>query len=302
MSTAIAACVCVALTLAAVAPERARPLTRVEVGMEGRVLYRYSGGILRARAATDKAAVTARIVSAAVDGDAMLYDVRFIPQYAGRPDVRDSLERVDGLPLDDAPRAIVEVSSALPLDHDGVLSPGSRFDVPSLGGYRLALVGIGVLWIVPLGVAIAKRISQRKRPQVVIAPAPPMTVADQLRPLVESAISGQASIEEKATLERLLIAFWRERLNLQALSAAIALARIRENSEAGELLTSLECWLHRRPTPHDAAPDLSQLLRPYTARAAIAVSPASTASSTASTSFTSSTSSTSSTAPAEVRA
>ena len=257
------------LLVGAVAPERAIPLTKVAIGMEGRILYRYSGGTLRAKAATDKAPVTARIVSSIADGDATLYDVRFIPQYSGRPDLRDSLERIDGLPLNDAPAAIVEVTSALPLDHDGILASATRFGLPSLGGYRLALMGIGVLWIVPVGVAIVKRIRRKKPVEIVLVPVATLTVADQLRPLVESAISGNATIEDKAMLERLLIAFWRERLDLQGLSASAALGSMRANAEAGELLAAIERWLHARPSATNSAPDLAQLLKPYTTRAAI---------------------------------
>ncbi len=257
------------LLIGTLAPERAIPLTKVAIGMEGRILYRYSGGALRAKAATDKAPVTARIVSAVADGDATLYDVRFIPQYSGRPDVRDSLERIDGLPLDDAPAAIVEVTSALPLDHDGVLKAATRFGLPSLGGYRLALVGLGVLWIIPVGVAVVKRMTRQRPAELVSAPVFEITVADQLRPLVESAIAGHATIEDKAMLERLLIAFWRERLDLHGLSASAALGTMRANVDAGELLAAIERWLHARPSLTNTAPDLATLLKPYTTRAAI---------------------------------
>ena len=251
------------------APERAIPLTKVAIGMEGRILYRYSGGILRAKAATDKAPVTSRIVSAITDGDATLYDVRFIPQYSGRPDVRDSLERIDGLSLDDAPAAIVEVTSALPLDHDGVLASATRFGLPSLGGYRLALIGLGALWVVPIGIAIVKRLTRQKPVELVAAPVFEKTVADQLRPLIESAIAGQATIEDKAMLERLLIAFWREKLDLQGLAPIAAFAKMREDPEAGRFLAAIERWLHRRALSQNDLPDLTQLLKPYTTRAAI---------------------------------
>lgn len=257
------------MLLGTVAPERAIPLTKVAVGMEGRILYRYSGPALRARAANDKAPVTSRIVSAVTDGDAMLYDVRFIPQYSGRPDIRDSLERIDGVSLDEAPAAIVEVTSALPLDHDGVLASATRFGLPSLGGYRLALVGLGVLWIIPVGVAIVKRIARQKPVEPVTAPVFEVTVADQLRPLVESAIAGNATIEDKAMLERLLIAFWRERLDLHGLSASAALGTMRAHAQAGELLAAIERWLHARPSLLNPAPDLAHLLKPYATRAAI---------------------------------
>lgn len=253
-----------------VAPDRAIPLTKVAIGMEGRVLYRYSGGTLRAKVATDKAPVVARIVSSVPDGNATLYDVRFIPQFSGRPDLRDALERIDGASLDDAPAAIVEVTSALPLDHNGLLTFASRFKLPSLGGYRLALIGFGVLWAIPVAIFIAKRFRNRPAPVALQVLPPPVTLADQLRPLIISAIEGKATIEQKAFLERLLIAFWREKLALGSLSAAAALSSIRGNSEAGELLDAVEDWLHRRHATGVSTERVANLLKPYAAAPAIA--------------------------------
>ena len=114
-----------------------------------------------------------------------------------------------------------------------------------------------------------KRMTRQKPVELVAAPVTTLTVADQLRPLVESAITGKATIEDKAALERLLIAFWRERLDLHGLSASAALGTMRANAEAGELLAAIERWLHARPSSANTVPDLAQLLKPYTTRAAI---------------------------------
>jgi hypothetical protein len=82
-----------------------------------------------------------------------------------------------------------------------------------------------------------------------------------MRPLVESVAAGQADDAAKAELERLLVAFWRARLDLRSVKAAAAIATIRAHPEAGALLRQVEAWLHQPVPP--AAFDLQALLAPY---------------------------------------
>jgi len=250
---------------AASAFAQSKALTKVPVGLEGRILYRCGGTPLRAKPASHAARVVARIVSTVQDGDATLYDIRFIPQYAGRPDVRDALERIDGTSLADAPPAIVEITMALPLDHDGTLQISEAAAAPRFGGYRLLMVGALSLWCIPVLIAIGRRLMKRSSLPAPIALPAPLTLADQLRPLVDVIIEGKATLAEKAILERLLIAFWRERLSLQGLPAASALQAMRQDPAAGELLGAIESWLHKPARLSEVPPDVSLLLRPYAA-------------------------------------
>ena len=95
-------------------------------------------------------------------------------------------------------------------------------------------------------------------PVVVI---PPPSFAERLRPLVEEAAAGKLTVEGQANLERLLMGYWREKLNLPELRMAESLARLKAHAEAGELLRALERWLHR---PGGAMRDeVSMLLHPY---------------------------------------
>ena len=257
--------VIILMVCAATALGQTKALTKVPVGMEGRILYRCAGTPLRAKPASHDARVVARIISQSPDGDATLYDIRFIPQYAGRPDVREALERVDGTSLADAAPAIVEVTMALPLDHDGSLQISQAPGPPRLGGYRLLMLGGISLWCIPVLIAIGRRLMRRSKVQVQAAAPMPPTLADQLRPLVHVIIEGKATLAEKARLERLLIAFWRERLSLQGLPAAAALQTMRNDAAAGELLGAVESWLHRPARMTLVPPDVSRLLKPYAA-------------------------------------
>ena len=76
----------------------------------------------------------------------------------------------------------------------------------------------------------------RRRQIAAAAPAAKPTLADKLRPIVEAVASGDADDAQKAELERLLVAFWRQRLDLQEVKADRAITAIYEHEEAGRLL------------------------------------------------------------------
>jgi hypothetical protein len=157
----------------------------------------------------------------------------------------------------------VEVGSLLPESHTGDLFEVGGLALPSLGGYRALLVAGGVLWLLPVGWVVAKRFRRKPAPAAVSAGAP-RTLGDQLLPLVEAAIAGNLSTERSAELEMLLLAYWRRHRRIEGLSHKDAISRLREDAEAGELLRSLDRWLHL--PPGDAVSlDLNTLLSPYRA-------------------------------------
>ena len=59
----------------------------------------------------------------------------------------------------------------------------------------------------------------------------------------------------------MLIAFWRERLDLAGLPMHEALARLRRHEPSADCLSSLDQWLHDRPGRHTV--DVAAILRPY---------------------------------------
>ncbi len=242
------------------------------VGIEGTLLYRYRGPELRAQPVDDKSPIVVRIVQTADDNGATLYDLRFIAKKAGKFDLRRSLQRLDSKPLSDGVAevtpAVVQINSILPPSFDGQVSQVNLVAVPRLGGYTLTLIALGTLWLAVPAYFILRRIL-RKAP----APPPPPpvlpTLADQLRPLVEAAIAGNASIADRAKLEMLLIAHWRDTLGLRNIPHRAAILKLREHDEASAILTAVEGWLHKPRNPGDPAPDLAPMLERYRSAAPI---------------------------------
>ena len=78
---------------------------------------------------------------------------------------------------------------------------------------------------------------------------------------MEAAAGGNLSVDGKAQLERLLMGFWREKLNLPDVRMAEALAELKAHAQAGELLRALERWLHQRTGA--TAAEVQALLAPY---------------------------------------
>ena len=236
----------------------------VTVGMEGRTVVEIAGPAVEAAAVDEKSPVIVRVDAVSPRDGGGRYDVRYIALEPGTYDLRDYLVRsADGSPLSaDAavPPVEVAVGGLLPPGGLGELESGGPVGVGRFGGYALAASLVAALWatlLVPLLV-----IGRRRR---AVAPAaevaPPPTVAEQIRPLAERAAAGSLSGEEKGRLERLLLAFWRDRLGLADLPMADAVARLRADPEAGRLLRSLDAWLHRRPGAEPV--DLAAVMRPY---------------------------------------
>lgn len=242
---------------------------RITVGIEARHLYRCEVPI-RARTVTGAGEpLIIRIDSQTRDGNATIYDLRAIAFVPGVHDLRTALERIDGAPTDTLPPASIEVFGVLPKGHRGV----SAIDdppAPRMAGYRAALIALGVCWALPAVLLVARR-ALRRRPGQELAPVtPPPTFADQLRPLVRAAMEGRATLEERVRLERLLLAHWRQHLDLATLSAHDALARMTAHEDAGAILRAVQRWLYA-PQPDAMSPDehLASLLKPYLAAPAV---------------------------------
>jgi Ca-activated chloride channel family protein len=220
------------------------------------------GTELEAKPLTDrKAPVVVRVAAVHPHGTAFRYDIEYFGLEPGTHDLRDSLRRKDGSSAADLPPIPIRVNPVRPPGqvepNDLAVAPG-----PRLGGYRLLVIGLGVLWGLGL-VAIVLSFFFPRRPRPAAADAGrPLTLADRLRPLVEGAVAGRLSTGELADLERALMAYWRKRLRLEAAPPAEAIAALRRHPDAGPLLNRLEEWLHR-PGPSAAGVDVGALLAPY---------------------------------------
>lgn len=250
----------VLLFLTAGDPSPQAPPAEVAVGMPLRLRQVVlPGPRLEALPWTDRRQdFVVRVLEAYPHGDAFRYDLECVGYAPGDYDLREHLRRVGGAAAPDLPSIAVRIVPSLP---PGQIEPHALAHVrsPRLGGYRLLLLVLGLIWLAGL-LVLARRYSRRSaRPSA--ASQPPPSLAERLRPLVERAQQGDLTVAQQAEVERLLLAHWRQRLDLDDAHPAAAIAVLRDHSEAGELLRRLEAWLHDPQAQRDV--DLGALLAPY---------------------------------------
>ncbi|MFG0284262.1 MAG: hypothetical protein ACF8R7_07550 [Phycisphaerales bacterium JB039] len=257
--------------VAALGAQDAEPMAIAVRGIAGAVEFELAGEPLRAKPALSVTApMVVRIVDASAIGEGSTrYRVAFIGTVAGDYDLRDLLERQDGSALDGQP-LMVRVVSQLPPDHGTDLFSESSAPPMTPSRYRAAMIALGAAWVAIPVIYLGVRIARRRPPAPPAPQAPAPTLAEQLRPLVESAMAGTLAVEGRGRLELLLYMHWRRRLDLEGPQAQ-AVATLRRHPEAGRLLRAVEAWLHARPDgaarPQD---DVAALLAPYRAAPAIA--------------------------------
>jgi hypothetical protein len=218
-----------------------------------------SGSELEVRPLADRSSpIVLRIVSVYPHGDDFRYDLEYYGLEEGTYDLMKYLRRKDGSAMADLPSLLVTIQSTLP---PGQVEPHplAAQRTPRLGGYQWTMLVLGILWLSGLLAFVLTR--HRRRLATADAIQAPLTFADRIRPMVEGAMEGRLSRHEQAELERLLLAFWRRRLNLDRVTAAEAIVALRRHEEAGQLLRQLEHWLHAREQVEQV--DIQQLLLPY---------------------------------------
>lgn len=224
----------------------------VSPGIEGRQVAELPAGL--SALADPQAPLLLRIAGreALPDGRCR-YDLRYIGNEPGRRDLLDGLR--DGRGRRPEGTLPVEIVSLLPPGQAALSDPPSEPQAP-LGGWTPWLLALAGAWLVAVLIALWPR---RRTAPATSAPLP--TLVELLTPLAEAAANGRLDAEGQARLERLLLAFWRERLALDRLEPTAALARLRAHPEAGALLRGTDAWLHQ--PPGRAAVDVAALLAPY---------------------------------------
>jgi hypothetical protein len=230
------------------------------VGMEGGLDVALPLAGLITKPGDHRAPLVLRIAATQPYGTLTRYELRYTGRVPGQHDLRKYLFTAEGLPATNLPALTVKITGLLPNPHSGWLEEQAH-SAPSLfRSYRVMLVGVAVLWVAAF--FIIRRLD--RKPKALAAPvatARPPSFAEKIRPLVERAASGQLTAEEKATLERMLITHWQQRLNLIGASTNDLIHQLRRHPEAGVLLRALEDWLHR--PPGSAAVRVEEFLAPY---------------------------------------
>lgn len=198
-----------------------------------------------------------RIVAVYPHGTDHRYDFEYYALEPGEYNLSEYLQRTDGTTPDDLPEIIVEYGSILP---EGQVFPTSLHPtkIRRFGGYRLWAAIAMFVWVAGLFALIfggRKRMLEiREAKQETLSPT------DRLRPLIRSARNGTLPPEERASLERAVMAFWRDELDLGDLPPAELSQQLKNHQDAGPMLRGLERWLHAPGS--DPSVDLDELLRP----------------------------------------
>lgn len=216
------------------------------------------GGELEVLPQDAKTAVVLRITRVEPHGTDHRYDIEWTGLDPGRHDLRAFLRRKDGTDTSNLPEIAVDVRSVL---GPGQVKPNHppEHAAPRFGGYRGLMIGLGIAWA--LGLVAILFLFRKKRVEEHATRARPRTLAERLRPLVESAMAGTLDRAERAQLELGLVAYWRRRLGLDAERPDEAIAALRRHAEAGPLLNALDAWLYK-PAGGERV-DLAALLAPY---------------------------------------
>ncbi len=194
------------------------------------------------------------------------YRIDYIAVVAGSHDLREHLRHRDGSAVDELAPIQVDVVSELPERHGTDLFGTPTRPFFTRNHYRLIGALVAIAWVAVPAVFLIRRAIRNRPTPPAPPPPPPPTLADQLRPLAESAMNGSLSLEDQARLELLLLAFWSQRRDLSEKPPAEAIAALRHDPEASPLLLAVEHWLHSR----EGAPrDLGALLEPYRAHAQV---------------------------------
>lgn len=248
-----------ALLVTTALPAQSRDQRSAAVGMRAYVEQLVLPGSELEPAPGDmKSPVVVRVLKVWPHGNQLRYDLEWTGLEAGEYDLAKFLRRKDGAASDDLPKVAVVVTRTLPKQQMEPSEPAPS-PAPRLDGYSRLQVIAGIAWAV--GLLLILFVGRRRRRAAVAPPPPKPTLADRLRPLVEAVAGDRANSAAKAELERLLLAFWRARLDLQQQKAADAILTIKRHPEAGALLRQIEAWLHMPAPP--ARVDLSGLLAPY---------------------------------------
>ena len=198
------------------------------------------GSLLRPKPWVRGQPVVIRIVAEYPHGDAHRYDLEYTLFEAGQFDLRDYLQREDGSPMDSVPPIPVAATTVLP---DGQILPNDvpPGPLPGWGGYRAVLITGGVLWGLVLLYLLVPRRQRRLAGEAQTAAT---SLETRLREAIQAAETGTLNPAERAELERMVLAHWRQRLGMTHLPAAEAHALLRQHEQACNALNLLEQWLH----------------------------------------------------------
>ena len=186
------------------------------------------------------------------------YDFHCVPMVAGKHDVTQFLETASGEAPKGLSPVIVEATGVLPGGPPGELKDAPLSTVPKAGGYE-GMIPYGIALWLAAGVVGVWYFRRKKAEEALAASAPPPTLAEQVKALLERAIAQPLATPELAELERLLLAHGREQLGVAHATDPAVWRALRENPNTASWLRTLEAWLHRPSTSPPSSAELREL-------------------------------------------
>ena len=174
--------------------------------------------------------------------DGFRYDLRYMAYGPGRHDLREYLLDERQQPVSGLPEMPVSVAALLPKDESGKLleTPPAPIDLRT--NYRW---GMGLLWCL-WGLLLLPLLFYGRKPRSRVVVPPPPTIPERLRTLLERAAHCELTVEQQTDVEKLLLAFWADRLHLPQERLAETLDELRKHPAAGAQVSRVEQWLHSR--------------------------------------------------------
>lgn len=215
---------------------------KVPLGVEQAAIITYGGPGLVVKPFRYGVAVNVRIAQVTEREGMKVYDVRYLVNREGEHDLTQYLMSDDGTVLTGLPSFKVQGDPKLSKELEARVKETEEIGIEVWGHYRATLWALFVFWIGWLFLLIFWK---RPRQPVVVAPNPPLTVAEQLQLLLGELEQGGLTAEQKARLEMLLLRSWREGLAPADAPMAEVLAAVARAETTGEALVRLQRWLHR---------------------------------------------------------
>lgn len=218
------------------------PRNRITIGVEGRQFVTIPGPRLSAIPYTHGDALAVRIANIEPIQNGFRYDLRYMAYGPGRHDLREYLLNDRQQPASGLPEMPVTVAALLPKDESGKLleTPPTPIDLHT--NYRW---GMGLLWCL-WGMLLLPLFFYGRKPRSRVVMSPPPTIPERLRSLLEYAAHSELTVEQQTDIEKLLLAFWAERLQLPKERLIETLDELRKHPTAGEHVSRVEKWLHSR--------------------------------------------------------
>jgi hypothetical protein len=215
---------------------------KVPLGVEQAAIITYGGPGLVVKPFRYGVAVNVRIAQVTEREGMKVYDVRYLVNREGEHDLSEYLMSDDGTVLSGLPSFKIQGDPRLSKELEARVKETEDIGIQVWGLYRATLWALFVFWIGWLFLLIFWK---RPRKPVIVAPKPPLTVAQQLQALLAELEQGGLTAEQKARLEMLLLRSWREGLVPADAPMAEVLAAVARAESTGEAVVRLQRWLHR---------------------------------------------------------